>query len=98
MTEKQESLLKGLELRIKQLMFLCESLEEDKVRLKQELEKKNEEVKILSSNLSDIQLKYANLKIVKSFASENNGDVDKAKAKISKLVQDVDKCISMLKG
>ena len=99
MNDKQEKLLHDLEVRMKQLMFLCDSLKEENLQMKEDLKQKNAEIETLSSGLIDIQTRYENLKISKAFVSGgNNGDPEVAKAKLAKLVQDVDKCISLLKS
>lgn len=97
MDDKQEKLLQELEVRMRQLMYLCDSLREDNMQLRNELYEKEKKTKNLTADLADIQSKYTNLKMTKSFATNNREDVENAKAKLSKLVQDVEKCISLLK-
>ncbi|NDW10754.1 hypothetical protein [Dysgonomonas sp. 520] len=98
MTDKQEKLLHDLELRMRQLMLLCDSLRDDNLLLKEDIEKKNVQIASLSSELVDMQAKYENLKVSKALISDSNGDKEKAKVRLSKLVQEVDKCISLLKS
>lgn len=97
MVDRQEKLLQELEVRMRQLMYLCDSLQEHNTQLKEDLADKNKEIAKLSSDLADMQEKYLNLKITKSLDSGTDEYRKEARAKLSKLVQDVDKCIALLK-
>ncbi|MFV0468163.1 MAG: hypothetical protein ACK5MK_04450 [Dysgonomonas sp.] len=97
MANEQEKLLHQLEVGMKQLMFLCDSLRDENAQLANELEEKNKEIENLSAELSSMNLKHTNLKLAKSFSSRYGDEAKQARLKLSKLVQDVDKCISMLK-
>ncbi|WP_280671247.1 hypothetical protein [Dysgonomonas sp. PH5-37] len=97
MEDKYEKLLQNLELRMRQLMFLCDSLREENNTLKEELKKKEKEAESISLMFTDMQSEYNNVKFARSYTSANKADIEKAKAKLLKLVQDVDKCISLLK-
>jgi len=98
MTRNDEKLLADFEVRMKQLMYLCDMLKEENSRMKQELEQKNAAIEVVSLELEELKAKYDNLKFAKSFSSENEEERIKAKKRLSKLVRDVDKCITMLKA
>jgi chromosome segregation ATPase len=98
MTENDEKLLAEFEVRMKQLMYLCDMLKEENARMKQELEQKNTTMEVISSELEELKTRYDNLKFAKSFSSENEEERTEAKRRLSKLVRDVDKCITMLKA
>ncbi|MBB4037816.1 chromosome segregation ATPase [Dysgonomonas hofstadii] len=98
MTEKDGKLLAEFEIRMRQLMYLCDVLQDENTQLKQNLAEKNKEIDHLSSEVNKLRSKYDNLKFAKSFSSENQEDVQQAKKRLSKLVRDVDKCIAMLKN
>lgn len=98
MTEKDEKLLAEFEIRMRQLMHLCDVLKEENTRLRQDLMERNNKVEDLIAEVNSLKLKYDNLKFAKSFSSGNPDDVLQAKMKLSKLVQDVDKCIVLLKN
>jgi len=98
MTEKDEKLLAEFEIRMRQLMHLCNVLKEENIRLRQDLIERNNKIEDLISEVDSLKLRYDNLKFAKSFSSENSDDVQQAKRKLSKLVQDVDKCIVLLKN
>ncbi|MDR2954816.1 MAG: hypothetical protein LBV43_07030 [Prevotella sp.] len=97
MAEKDEKLLANFEIRMRQLMYLCDVLKDENTHLKQQLEQKDTQVEKLSSEIEELKKNYENLKFVKSFSSGSNEDAQQAKKRLSKLVRDVDKCIAMLK-
>ncbi|EGK02857.1 MULTISPECIES: hypothetical protein [Dysgonomonas] len=98
MTENDEKLLAEFEIRMRQLMYLCDTLKEENALLKQQLIQRNVTIESLTSEVEELKAKYDNLKFVKSFSSENKDDTLQAKKRLSKLVRDVDKCIAMLKN
>ena len=98
MADNQEKLLADFEFRVRQLMFICDSLKEQNISLREELKQKNEKIDSLTAEFEQLKKQHDNLKFAKSFAhSENREDIRTAKHRLSKLVQDVDKCIALLK-
>lgn len=98
MADKHEKLLSNLEFRIHQLMYLCDTLKDDNLLLKKEIEKKNSEIEVLNAKLSQLDSKYNNLKFAQTITSGTDTEsVESAKKRLLKLVQDVDKCITLLK-
>jgi len=98
MTEKDKKLLGELNVRIKQLMYLCDSLKEENTRLKKQITEQNTEVDALSSEVERLKIQYDNLRFAKSFLGQDKNELLAAKKRLSKLVQDVEKCIVLLKG
>ncbi len=96
MAEYQDKLLIDLEVRIKQLMLLCDSLKDENVRLKAEIQSKQQEIDSLNIELKQLKTKYDNLKLARTITAASV-NVDDAGAKLSKLVREVDKCINLLK-
>ena len=97
MTNKHEKLLADFEIRMRQLMYLCDSLKEQNAVLRAELEQKGTEINSLNAEVNRLKLQYDNLKFAKSFQSGNSEEMQKAKQRLSRLVRDVDKCIALLK-
>ena len=97
MTGKSEELLAEFESRMRQLMYLCDSLKEDNAYLRQELNRKDAVIETLTLEVAELKSKYDNLKFVKSFSSEDKEEMKVAKRRLSELVRDVDKCIAILK-
>ncbi len=96
MADEDNKLLVDLEVRIKQVLYLCDSLKEENVRLKTELQSKQKRLDHAEKTLEDIKTKYDNLKVARTITAATV-DVDLAKDKLSKLVREVDRCISLLK-
>lgn len=96
MAEYQDKLLIDLEVRIKQLMLLCDSLKDENTRLKSEIKSKQQVIDSLNIELNRLKTKYDNLKLVRTITAASV-NVDDAKEKLSKLVREVDKCINLLK-
>lgn len=97
MTEKHEKLLADLDFRLQQLMYLCDSLKEENQNLKIKLNEKESEVENAKAGLEELSRKYSNLKFANTMTGADNESVEKAKFRLSKLVQEVDKCIALLK-
>ena len=96
MTEDRAKLLVNLEVRVKQVLLLCDKLKQEKGQLEDELVTKQEEVTRLKNEMAVLNVKYDNLRIARTITAASV-DVDTAKKKLSVLVREVDKCISLLK-
>ena len=96
MAEEHNKLLVDLEVRIKQVLFLCDSLKEENARLKTEIRSGQTHLDETVKELEQLKAKYDSLKIARTITAASV-DVDTAKAKLSKLVREVDKCINLLK-
>lgn len=96
MAEEHNKLLVDLEVRIKQVLFLCDSLKEENARLKAEIRSGRIQLDETVKELEQLKAKYDSLKIARTITAASV-DVDTAKAKLSKLVREVDKCINLLK-
>ena len=95
MTDDKKKLLSDLEFRIRQVMYLCDSLREDNVRLRAELEQSTLRLKEKENQLDQLTKKYDSLKVARTITAASV-DVDTANEKLSKLVREVDKCINLL--
>ncbi len=96
MTEDNSKLLINLEVRIKQVLFLCDSLKDENARLKLEVQSRKKEIDLAVKDLDELKTKYDSLKTARTITAASV-DVDTAKIKLSKLVREVDKCINLLK-
>lgn len=98
MTHRQEKLLADLEFRINQLIYLCDSLKEENLSLKALVDEKNLEIELANAKLAQLDQKYNNLKVAQAMVAGREDDkIDLARARLNKLIQDVDKCITLLK-
>lgn len=96
MSDEKNKLLVDLEIRIKQVMFLCDSLKEENERLKTELRTRQTLVDETTKDLEQLKTRYKALKTARTITAASV-DVDTAKLKIAKLVREVEKCINLLK-
>jgi predicted RNase H-like nuclease (RuvC/YqgF family) len=96
MTENRDKLLLDLEVRLRQVLLLCDKLKQENNHLKDELVLKDSKIDSIKEELSQMSQKYDNLKMARTITAATV-DVDTAKLKLSKLVREVDKCIGLLK-
>ena len=95
MTEDRDRLLVNLEVRVKQVLLLCDKLKQEKSQLKDELILKDEQIRKAAQEMEELKQKYDSLKTARTITAASV-DVDTAKLKLSKLVREVDKCIGLL--
>ena len=96
MTDEKNKLLVDLEVRIKQVLFLCDSLKAENSRLKSEVESKQKQIDSAVSDLQQLKTRYDGLKTARTITAASV-DVESAKLRLSRLVREVDKCINLLK-
>jgi hypothetical protein len=95
MNAGQVQIIEELKTRLERLISMLEREKEEKEFLKhnnQELQKK---VKMHQTRISELELKYANLKIAKSLLAQNEDSHD-AKIRVNRIVREIDKCIALL--
>jgi len=78
------------------LMELCSALQEENDLLKLENQSLNAAVKVGKDKVDELEQKMKVLKIAKSFSETNEKTLD-IKQKINEFVQEIDKCIVLLK-
>lgn len=98
MIERERKLLAEFELRMKQLMYLCDTLKTENLSLKNKLAGKDTEIDHLKTEIEQLKYKYDNLKFAKAITLGNSEEAQESKKRLSKLVRDVEKCIALLKG
>jgi len=95
MNASQIRIIEELNSRLELLIEVIEKEREEKQALRHgnlELQKK---IKILQTRISELELKYANLKIAKSLMADNEDSHD-AKVRVNRIVREIDKCIALL--
>ncbi|MFD0792366.1 hypothetical protein ACFQZX_02630 [Mucilaginibacter litoreus] len=90
-----EQLSKVVE-KTERLIELCAALQEENDLLKLESEALNVALKASTNKTKDLEEKLRVLKLAKSFSETNEKSVD-IKQKINDFVQEIDKCIVLLK-
>jgi len=95
MTEEQLKIIKNFEVRVHQILLLCDKLREENTSLLSQLAAQKNVNDSLNKENSQLQQKYDNLKLAQMI-SLNKGDFNVTKSRLSKLVREVDKCIALL--
>jgi len=95
MNASQVRIIEELNAKLELLIAVIEKEREEKQALRQgnlDLQKK---IKIHQTRISELELKYANLKIAKSLMADNEDSHD-AKVRVNRIVREIDKCIALL--
>ncbi len=96
MTDDKNSLLVLFEVRLKELIALCDRQKLKIQELETALEQKNTELQEAMGKISDLNAKCDNM-LTAHVLSVQEGEVRKAKLRLSKLVREVERCIALLK-
>jgi hypothetical protein len=95
MNAGQVQIIEELKSRLARFIAILEREKEEKETLKQNNQEFQKKIKMHQARISELELKYANLKIAKSLLSENEGSHD-AKIRVNRIVREIDKCIALL--
>lgn len=95
MAEDKLELLNDLEIRVKQVMYLCDTFKDENIQLRNKLDSLKSLLTDKEEQLAQLTTKYESLKIARTITAASV-DVDMAKGKLSRLVREIDKCISLL--
>jgi chromosome segregation ATPase len=95
MTEDDSKLIEQFEGKIRKLVDLYDTVKSSNSELQGQLEAKDEEIRQLKDQLTNLKESYQNLK--RSKVLEVSGhDIDDTKRRISGLVREIDHCIELL--
>jgi regulator of replication initiation timing len=95
MSQISEQLNKVID-KTERLMALCAALQEENDLMKLENETLSVALNVSKNKTKDVEEKLRVLKLAKSFSETNEKSVD-IKQKINEFVQEIDKCIVLLK-
>ncbi len=95
MTTDQKKVLADFEFKLRQLMDLCNKFNLANQTLTVQLTEKERALQTALNEMDALKTKYDNLKIAR-IISVKQDDLTGAKQRLSKLVREVDKCISLL--
>jgi len=95
MTEEQLKIIRNFEVRVHQILVLCDKLKEENANLQSQLTTQMGINESLNKENSQLQIKYDNLKVARMI-SVSRDDFKATKDRLSKLVREVDKCITLL--
>ena len=95
MTEDHKRLLSVFEVRVRDLMALCNRQKEQIRELQGTLIQKEDELQQTTKKIEELSIKYDNM-LTARVVSVNEGEMKSAKMRLSKLVREVDRCIALL--
>ena len=90
-----EATMATFESRMRQLILQFQSLKEENKELYAMLEKSEEENKRIVAELNDVKKQFDSYKMAKMIEVAD-GDITATKAKLQKLIRDVNRCITLL--
>ena len=93
--ESNETVITQFETRVKQLILKFQELKKENQDLYAMVEKAEQEVKDLQAKLTQKDNDYNALKMAKMMTI-TDGDLEAAKARIQKLIREVNKCITLV--
>ena len=93
--DPNEKTLTTFETRIRQMILRFQELKKENSALHVQLQKDEQEIQNLTSKLAQADSDYNSLKMAKMLEI-TDGDLEGAKARVSKMIRDVNKCISLL--
>ena len=93
--DPNEMTLTTFETRIRQMILRFQELKKENNALHVQLQKDEQEIQNLKSRLAQADSNYNSLKMAKMLEI-TDGDLEGAKARVSKMIRDVNKCISLL--
>ena len=95
MTDEQLIIIRNFEVRVRQVLVLCDNLKKENAELKLQLAKQESINDSLNKENTQLQLKCDNLRVARMI-SVRQDDFKATKDRLSKLVREVDKCINLL--
>ena len=90
-----EKTLTTFETRVRQMILRFQELKKENNALHVQLQKDEQEILNLKSKLAQADSNYNSLKMAKMMEI-TDGDLEGAKARLTKMIRDVNKCISLL--
>ena len=96
MTQKEKTLA-TFETRVRQMILRFQELKKENEELYAMVEKNEQDIKVLQGQLAQAENDYNALKTAKMMEITDR-DLQGTKERLSKLIREVNKCISMLQG
>lgn len=81
--------------RVRQVIFQYQTVQKQNADLNSQIEALEARIKELESQLQQAHIDYESLKMAKMIEI-SDGELDSAKKRLSKLIRDVNKCITLL--
>ena len=90
-----EKILNTFATRVRQMILQYEALKKDNDELYALVDQREQEIKQLQGELSQAEADYNSLKMAKML-EVTDGDMETAQKRVTKLIRDVNKCITLL--
>ncbi|MBR5326456.1 MAG: hypothetical protein IKU49_08230 [Prevotella sp.] len=90
-----EKALSNFETRVRQMILRFQELKKENESLQTLVEKNEQDIKSLQAQLTQAGNDYQSLKMAKMMEI-TDGDLESAKARIAKMIREVNKCIAIL--
>ena len=94
MSSNQETIL-AFETRVRQMILHFKQLKKENLELRAQIEKGKQEINDLQAKLTQVDNDYNSLKMAKMMQI-TDGDLESAKARVQKMIRNVNKCIAIL--
>jgi len=94
MSSNQETIL-AFETRVRQMILHFKQLKKENLELRAQIEKGKQEINNLQAKLTQADNDYNSLKMAKMMQI-TDGDLESAKARVQKMIRNVNKCIAIL--
>ena len=94
MSSNQETIL-AFETRVRQMILHFKQLKKENSELRAQIEKGKQEINDLQAKLTQADNDFNSLKMAKMMEI-TDGDLESAKARIQKMIRNVNKCIAIL--
>ena len=95
MTENNRTIIANFEEKLYKLVLEYKSYKEANEKMAVELQEKEDKLKELQKNCSEIENKYNDLKQARILSLSDN-NIEETKERISRLVREIDRCIEAL--
>jgi len=90
-----EQVIAAFQARVRDLLLRFQQLKEDNLDLRAKIEKSQQDMRQLEAKLAQADSDYQSLKMAKMMEI-TDGDLEGAKARVAKLIREVNKCIAIL--
>ena len=90
-----EKALSTFETRVRQMILRFQELKKENEQLQALVEKNEQDIKTLQARLTQADNDYQSLKMAKMMEI-TDGDLESAKARVAKMIREVNKCIAIL--
>lgn len=90
-----EKALSAFETRVRQMILRFQELKKENEDLRVLVEKNEQDIKALQAQLTQADNDYQSLKMAKMMEI-TDGDLESAKARVAKLIREVNKCIDIV--